>query len=108
LKRRKQITQFTLSAASKNGIAQLREGIEPRFAVEMPPIRHYLQVSFQVIGHTLRTRQWDIGIISTCPATVYMPLPFSDAGPVERVGKERMILNPAVVGLPVCAESLEQ
>ena len=57
----------------------------------MPPTRHDLQGRFQVIGDSLRTRQRDIGIISTGPATADMPFPLADAGPVERVGKKRMI-----------------
>ena len=69
----------------------IEEGIKPRLAVEMSPIRYDFQGRFQVIGYTLRTRQWDVGIISTCPAMADMPLPLSNAGPVERVGKERVI-----------------
>lgn len=76
------------AGALKNCVPQLGKSIESCLAVEMAAAWHRLKRSFQAVGYLLRTRQWNVGIVITCPATAHASFSLANTGPIERFGKE--------------------
>jgi len=64
---------------------------------------HRLKRNFQTIGHVLRARQWNIGIVITRPATAHAALSLANTSPIERRGEE-LVIQGVIVGKTECAD----